>query len=150
VSFLNSSQFLSIAAASTLVLAIGVLFGFWLRRSQHPLQTNGEKMAAWGIGFTSISWLLFFAALAAFMSSVAVPEPELLVRYPTSPAWAMHITATLAATLSLVSTAGLFPVWRSGSWPIGRRLRHTVVVLASLSLVWALDVWNILGFRWLG
>lgn len=150
VSFLNSSDFFGIAAGSALVLAFGSLFGFWLRRGQHTAQTSAEKLAAYGIGITSLGWLLFFSALVAFVSSVSVPEPEILVRYPTPAAWVMHVSATAAATLALICVAGLWPVWRGGSWSIGRRLRHTVIVLVGLCLVWVLDDWNLLGFRYLG
>jgi len=150
VSLLGSSKFFYVAAGSTLVLAIGSLFGFWLRRGQRRVQTGGERLAAYGIGFTSLTWILFFAAFAALMSGVEVPEPEILVRYPTPLAWLVHLSATTAASLVVVSAFGLLPVWRAGSWSLWRRLRHSVVVVAGLALVWVLNDWNILGFRYLG
>ena len=84
------------------------------------------------------------------MSGVDVPEPEILVRYPTPLAWLVHLSATTAASLVVVSAFGLLPVWRAGSWSLWRRLRHSVVVVAGLALVWVLNDWNILGFRYLG
>jgi len=126
------------------------LFGFWLRRGQQLPQTGGERLAAFGVGVTSLVWLLFFTTFAILMSGAYVPEPEILVRYPTPLAWTVHLSASVAAILAVLGTFGLLPVWRVGSWSIGRRLRHTVVVLAGLALVWALHDWNVLGFRYLG
>jgi CubicO group peptidase (beta-lactamase class C family) len=150
VSLPGSSQFFYVAAGSTLVLAFGSLFGFWLRRGRRPIQTGGEKLASYGVGITSLVWLLFFASFAALMSGAIVPEPEILVRYPTPLAWVTHLSATAAAMLVVVGVFGLLPVWRAGSWPFSRRLRHTVVVISWLPLVWALNDWNLLGLRYLG
>lgn len=150
ISLLGSSQFFYAASGSTWVLAIGSLFGFWLRRRQDPVQTGGESLAAIGIGLTSLAWLLFFSVFAILMQEATVAEPELLVRYPTTLAWAMHLLAMVAAILAVASAFGLLPVWRAGSWPVWRRLRHSVVVVVSLALVWVLNDWNILGLRYLG
>ena len=89
-------------------------------------------------------------AFAILMKGASVPEPEILVRYPTPLAWTVHFSALAAAILAVLGSFGLVPVWRVGSWSIGRRLRHTVVILAGLALVWALHDWNVLGFRYLG
>ena len=150
ISLLNSSKFFYIAAGSTLVLAIGSLFGFWLRRGQQLKQTGGERLAASVVGFASLAWLLFFVAFVALFIGVLVPEPEVLVRYPTTLAWVMHLSAIVAATLAVVSTISLLPVWRDGNWRVWRQLRHTVMVLTGLLLVWVLNDWNVLGFRYLG
>ena len=150
VSLPHSSQFFYIASGSTVVLAIGSLFGFWLRRRQHVTQTVGERLAAIGIGITSLTWLLFFAAFATFMSGAYAVNAEILVRYPTPLGWAVHLSATAAAIMAVICTFGLMPVWRDGSWPVWRRIRHSIVVLAGLVLVWVLNDWNGLGFRYLG
>lgn len=150
VSFLQDPQFLNMTAGLVLILSIGCLFGFWLRRGSRLQQTGGEKLAAYGVGINSLLWLLFFAVVAMFIGEVSVPEPKILVRYPTPSAWAMHLTATGAAALAIANVAGLLPVWRAASWSVGRRFRHTVIVLAGLSLVWALNEWNVLGLRYLG
>ena len=150
VSLPHSSQFFYIASGSTVVLAIGSLFGFWLRRRQHLTQTVGERLAAIGIGITSLTWLLFFVAFYTLMSGVYAVNSEILVRYPTPLGWAVHLSATAAAIMAVVCTFGLIPVWRDGSWPVWRRIRHSIVVLAGLVLVWVLNDWNVLGFRYLG
>jgi CubicO group peptidase (beta-lactamase class C family) len=150
VSLLGSSQFFYAAAGATLVLACGSLFGFWLRRGRRLPQSGGENLAAFGLGLTSLAWLVFFVAFAMFMAGVSGPEPEILVRYPTPVALVMIWAAMIAAGLAALCIFGLLPVWRTGSWSIWRRLRHTVVVLAGLALVWALNDWNLLGFRYLG
>jgi len=150
VSLLRSSQFFYIASGGALVLTLGSLFGFWLRRGQQLAQTPGERLAAFGIGINSLFWLLFFATFTTLWSGALGVEPEILVRYPTPLARAMHILAIVAATLAVAGIAGLLPVWRDGNWPVWRRLRHTLVVLTGLVMVWVLDDWNILGFRYLG
>jgi CubicO group peptidase (beta-lactamase class C family) len=150
VSLLGSTNFFYSAAGSTLVLACGVLFGFWLRRGQRTPQTGGESLAAFGIGLTALAWVIFFVAFAIFLGGVSSPEPEILVRYPTPLASVMTWAAMVAASLAALSTLGLVPVWGSASWSLGRRLRHSIVVLAGLALVWALYDWNMLGFNYLG
>ncbi len=150
ISFLSSSQFFYITTGLTLVLAFGCLFGFWLRRGKHPVQSGVEKLASLGVGINSLVWLLFFAAYAAFFSNAFVPEPDFFVNYPTPLAWFMHLSATVASILVVLNTFGLFPVWLVGSWSLWRRLRHTLIVVAGLALVLALNEWNVLGFRYLG
>lgn len=150
VSWLNSSQFFYIATTCTLVLSFGCLFGFWLRRGQKTAQTKSEKLAAVGVGMASVFWLVYFATFIALFSDAQVVNPEILVRYPTPLAWVVHILAIVAATLTLANALGLIPVWRNGSWQVWRRLRHTLVVLAGMILVWVLNDWNILGFHYLG
>ncbi len=150
VSYLNSSQLFYIASASTLLLAIGSLFGFWLRRKQLAVQTGGEKLAAFAVGATSLTWLVFFYTFKVLWDGAFAVEPEILAHYPTPSAWVVHILAIVAAVLVVASAFGLWPVWRHRNWPVWRRLRHTVVVLTGLGLVWVLNDWNILGFRYLG
>lgn len=150
VSLLGSSKFFYAAAGATLVLACGSLFGFWLRRGHRTPQSGGESLAALGIGLTSLAWVVFFVAFAIFFGGVSGPEPEILVRYPTPIASLMTWSAMVAAALAVLSLLGLVPVWQTASWSLGRRLRHTIVVLAGLALVWALNDWNVLGFRYLG
>jgi hypothetical protein len=150
VSYLNSSQMFYVASASTLLLAIGSLFGFWLRRKQRPVQTGGEKLAAFAVGATSLIWLVFFYTFKVLWDGAFAVESEIMAHYPTPLAWAVHILGIVAAVLVVASAFGLWPVWRHRNWPVWRRLRHTVVVLTGLVLVWVLNDWNILGFRYLG
>ncbi len=150
VSLPHSSQFFYIASGSTIVLAIGSLFGFWLRRRQLVTQTAGERLAAIGIGITSLTWLLVFVTFYILMSGAYAVSPEILVRYPAPLGWVVHLSATAAAIMVVVCTFGLMPVWRDRSWPVWRRIRHSIIVLAGLVLVWVLNDWNALGFRYLG
>lgn len=150
VAFVHSSQLFYLVFAGTLILALGSLFGFWLRRGRQLTQTGGERLAALAVGFASLLWLLFFATFTILWSGASAVEPEIMVRYPTPLAWAMHLLAIAAAALAVAGVAGLLPVWRNGSWPVWRRLRHTVVVMTGLVLVWVLNDWNVLGFRYLG
>jgi len=152
VGLLGSSQFFYfyVVTGSTLAFALASLFGFWLRRGQRLKQTGSEKLAALGVGITSLVWLLFFATFAVLWSGAFAVQPEILVRYPTPLAWATHLSATVVATLAIAGLLGLLPVWRDANWPVWRRLRHTVVVLTGLVMVLVLNDWNILGFRYLG
>ena len=54
----------------------------------------------------------------------------------------------VATGLSVLSIATLVPVWRERTWPIGRRLRHTVAVGLFVALVATLLHWNVIGFRY--
>ncbi len=150
VSLFRSSQFFFWAAGFTLVLSIGCLFGFWRRRRQSLAQTQTEKIAARALGAASLIWLPFFASFAAFLSTVTVPEPEFLARYPTPLAWVVHLSATFAAISLVVSALCLAQVWRTGNWTVGRRIRHSAVVVVGLVFVWVLNDWNVLGLRYLG
>jgi len=150
ISSLHSSRFFYNVSAWVLLLALGSLFGFWLRRKQPLVQTGGERLAAMGLGLTSLLWLLFFATFIILFNGAYAVEPEILVRYPTPLAWLVHLLAIVAAILAVAGIFGLLPVWRDRSWPLWRRVRHTAVVLSGLVLVWVLNDWNVLGFRYLG
>ena len=54
----------------------------------------------------------------------------------------------LAALVSVVNLALLAPVWNQKSWPIGRRIRHTLVAILAISLVWYSHVMNVLGYQY--
>jgi CubicO group peptidase (beta-lactamase class C family) len=65
------------------------------------------------------------------------------------PVFATALILPLAAgilTIGLVVFAVL--VWRNGYWGVWGRVHYTLVTLAALGLVWWLNYWNLLGFRY--
>lgn len=150
VSWQHSSQFFYIAAACTLVISFGSLFGFWLRRGRQLAQSSGERLAAVGIGTSSLFWLGFFVTFVVLFNGAQSVDSEILVRYPTPLAWTVHILAIIVAIFAVANVLGLIPIWRNGGWPVWRRLRHTLIVLVGMVMVWVLNDWNVLGFHYLG
>jgi hypothetical protein len=87
-----------------------------------------------------IAWALPFASPLALDQFVyTYPQPMLKV------ALAVGVVAT---GLSVLGIATLVPVWRERTWPIGRRLRHSVAVALFIALVATLLQWNAIGFRY--
>jgi hypothetical protein len=61
----------------------------------------------------------------------------------------MLTVALMAAGLTVLSVLLLYPVWRTGSWPLWRRLRHTGVVLAASVTLLVFWHFNAIGFNYL-
>ena len=87
-------------------------------------------------------YLAFLAALA-----IGVPDPYVLL-YGVPPLLAALLVLPLVGgflTVLLVVVAAL--AWRGRYWGAGARLHYTGVAAAAVALLWQLNYWNLLGWR---
>jgi len=75
-------------------------------------------------------------------------QVNLAHHFPTaSIVWSLVI-ALVGVALTVVSVVFLYPVWSNRSWSLGRRLRHTFIVLILVDLVLLLHSYNLIGFNY--
>jgi hypothetical protein len=63
----------------------------------------------------------------------------------------LMVAALAVGLLTAVLTPGLAVftglAWKERYWSLAGRVHYTLVALAALALVWFLNYWNLLGFR---
>jgi len=75
-------------------------------------------------------------------------QVNLAHHFPTaSIVWSLVI-ALVGVALTVVSVVFLYPVWSKRSWRLGRRLRHTLIVLILVDFVLLLHSYNLIGFNY--
>ncbi|MFU8816670.1 MAG: serine hydrolase [Pseudomonadales bacterium] len=157
VGLLANPLFLYGCLAVAALIMIGAVIGVWLRRKrqrhlprQMPLpQTPAEAWAARMAVLTAAAWLVVYAVGAAALAPIAADISLVFFAFP-SPTFVVALVLVLvAALLTVLAALLLYPVWRHGSWPLSRRLRHTGVVLAAVVTVLVLHDFNAIGFNYL-
>jgi CubicO group peptidase (beta-lactamase class C family) len=150
VTFFASLQWLVLVLATALFTCIGVLIAAALRREPVPPHSVGERRSAQVIAGTAIAWLLFIALAVVWALPFVGPEgqDQFVYSYPQPMLKVALAVGVIATGLSVLGLATLVPVWRERTWPIGRRLRHTVAVALFVVLVATLLQWNAIGFRY--
>jgi hypothetical protein len=151
VGFFASLQWLLLLLATALFTCIGVLIAAALRREPVPPHSVGERRSAQVISGTAAAWLVFFVLVAAWMLPFVGPagQDQFVYGYPHPLLKVALAVGVVATGLSVLGIATLVPVWRERTWPIGRRLRHSVAVVLFVALVSTLLHWNAIGFRYL-
>ena len=150
VAFFASPQWLALVLAAALLTCIGVLIAAALRREPVPPHSVGERRSAQVISGTAIAWLLFIVLALVWALPFVGPEgqDQFVYSYPQPMLKVALAVGVIATGLSVLGIATLVPVWRERTWPIGRRLRHTVAVALFVVLVATLLQWNAIGFRY--
>jgi hypothetical protein len=134
-----------IGGVLAIICCIGVLIAAWYRRKQTIEQSSGERFASLVLALTALTWLVFFAVFAVATAGMG---GGMMYDFPTaSVVWSLVI-ALVAVALTVVSVLLLYPVWSKRSWTIGRRLRHTFVVLVLINVVLILHSYNLIGFKY--
>jgi hypothetical protein len=83
--------------------------------------------------------LTLFLALASLFNFYGLLVGDL-------PLWPLVRLLSVATALSAAATlATAVPAWKRHLWKVGRRIHYTLVALASVSFVWFLWFWNLLG-----
>lgn len=122
----------------------------WLYRRERIAESPAERLARWGTVLIAPVWLVMtYAMYRDFSAGDSLTAPH-MAHYPTAWGWAWIASGIVGAVLSLALAAGLVPVWRHGSWSLGRRFAYSAFVLLCLVLVGLLHYWNVLGLRMLG
>lgn len=130
------------------ILARGM--ALWLYRKERIAESPAERLARWGTVVIAPVWLFMAYAMYRDFSASDTPTAVHMAHYPTAWAWAWIASGLAGAALSLGIAAGLVPVWRHGSWALGRRCAYSAYVLLCLVLVAQLHYWKLLGLRMRG
>jgi CubicO group peptidase (beta-lactamase class C family) len=150
VGFFTSLQWLMSVLATVSLACCGILIAAALRREPVPPHSIGERRSAQVVTGTAVAWLLFMALMAAWVLPFTTPETQdrFVYTYPQPMLKFALAVGVVATGLSVLGIATLVPVWRERTWPIGRRVRHTVAVALFVVLVATLLQWNAIGFRY--
>ena len=150
VGFFMSAQWLVLMVAASLFTCIGVLIAAALRRESVPPQSVSERRSAQVITGTATAWIAFIVLVIVWVLPFTKPvaQDQFVFGYP-HPMLKLALAIGVVATgLSVLGIATLVPVWRERTWPLGRRLRHSVAVALFVALVATLLQWNAIGFRY--
>jgi len=132
----------------TVLACLGVLVAAWYRRRQTIEQTTGERFANAVLIATAVVWIPFLATLGVAFGSMAGGQADAMFNFPPAAlVWALTI-ALVGVVLTVLSVALLIPIWRKRSWGVGRRIRHTLVVVILVDLVLMLHSLNMIGFKY--
>lgn len=150
VGFFTSLQWVALMLGTAFFACIGILIAAALRRESLPPHSIAERRAAQVITSTATAWLLFLLLMIAWALPFASPLAldQFVYTYPQPMLKVALAVGVVATGLSVLGIATLVPVWRERTWPIGRRLRHSVAVALFIALVATLLQWNAIGFRY--
>ena len=150
IGFFTSLAWLSLMLGAALITCIGILIAASLRRQPVPPYSVGERRSAQVIVGTAAAWLIFIALTVVWILPFTSPagQDQFVYGYPHPLLKVALAVGVVATGLSVLGIATLLPVWRERTWPLGRRLRHTVAVALFVALVATLLQWNAIGFRY--
>ena len=140
----EKSSTVIIIAVLALLCCLGVLIAVWYRRKQTIEQSSGERFANLVLVLTALTWVVFFVVFALGLSGMA----GAMYDFPTASVFWSLVIALVGVGLTVLSLGLLYPVWSKGSWTVGRRLRHTFIVLILVDLVFMLYSYNVIGFNY--
>jgi CubicO group peptidase (beta-lactamase class C family) len=150
IGFFDSAAWLALMLGAALVACVGILIAASLRRQPVPPYSVGERRSAQVVVGTAAAWLIFIALAVAWVLPFTSPggQDQFVYGYPQPLLKVALAVGVVATGLSVLGIATLLPVWRERTWPLGRRLRHTVAVALFVALVATLLQWNAIGFRY--
>lgn len=144
----NPQVLYGLLALSAFIMACAVI-GAWLRRKRPIPQSAAEAWAARLIILTAVVWLAVYVVGVVGLLPLLDEMQSGFLTFP-SPTFVASLALALAgAVLTVLSALLLYTVWSTGSWPVWRRLRHTVVVLAAVVTLLVLRNFNAIGFNYL-
>jgi CubicO group peptidase (beta-lactamase class C family) len=124
------------------------LVAAWLRRKRALEQSTGERAASLVTLATGALWVLALVVSVVSLLPIAQDFRAVFYGFPP-PLFVAGLTVGLVAAIGTFASAILlYPVWSGGSWSLGRRVRHTTVVLLAGVLLWVLYDGNAIGYRY--
>ncbi|MEM8497943.1 MAG: serine hydrolase domain-containing protein [Pseudomonadota bacterium] len=143
----NVANYFNAVAFCALVF-LGVLTNMWHRRNQRIEQSAAERNAAITSYTLSALWIFGLLALGVSLMRMTSDTSMAFFGFPSATVM-VGLTVILGAALfSVVNVLLLAPVWTTKSWPLWRRIRHTVVAFLAVALVWYSYVMNVLGYQY--
>lgn len=144
---IQSPRFHLLLAGACALLFLSALIGWpvslyldWRRKTRRPA---AARAAALVLTAAAALMVLFAAGMAVTVSNANVivfgVPPALRTLLTIPPIFALLIAVAAAFTLK---------AWRRDYWSAGACVHYTLVVLAGFVSLWALNYWNLLGFRY--
>lgn len=130
------------------VIFLGVLLSMWCRRNQLIEQSSLERSAAITSYTMSAFWVFGLLALGISFLKMTSDTSIAFFGFPSTIVLVGLTIILLAALLSVVNLLLLAPVWMQKSWPMWRRIRHTMVAIVAVLLVWYSHVMNVIGYQY--
>ncbi|HEX7034477.1 MAG TPA: serine hydrolase domain-containing protein [Pseudomonadales bacterium] len=144
----NPNVLYAVLALAAFVM-LGALIGALLRRRRPPIGTPGERWAGRITVLTALAWIVAYVAAFFGLARLATDLTAAFFGFPSTAFVTALALMLVAAVLTVIAVVLLYPVWRGGEWSLGRRLRHTAVVLAALATLLVLYDFNAIGFNYL-
>jgi hypothetical protein len=150
IGFFASVAWLSLMLGAALIACVAILIAAPLRPPTVPPYSVGERRSAQVLIGTAAAWLIFIVLAVMWVVPFSTPagQDQFVYGYPHPLLKVALAVGVVATGLSVLGIATLVPVWRERTWPIGRRLRHSVAVVLFVALVATLLQWNAIGFRY--
>jgi CubicO group peptidase (beta-lactamase class C family) len=134
-----------IISVLSIVCCLGVLIAAWYRRRRTIEQSSGERLSSLILTLTALVWLVFFVVFGMGAASMGA---GMMYDFPTPTIYWSLVLAIVCVVLTVLSVLLLYPVWSKRGWSLGRRLRHTFIVLVLVDLVILLNNYNVIGFKY--
>lgn len=134
--------------ALCVIVFLCVLLNMWYRRSQRIEQSALERSAAISCYVTSTLWIFGLLALGISFLRMTSDTSIAFFGFPSTMVVVGLSIILLAAFASVVNLLLLAPVWIQKSWTVWRRIRHTLVAILAISLVWYSHIMNVLGYQY--
>jgi CubicO group peptidase (beta-lactamase class C family) len=127
---------------SMLIVAAIIAIRNRLQRGDPKHTPRGARLAQETILAVCILNLLFMVGSVLWASPISV-------LHPVPPMFrAVLGLGVVSAVLTVGALVFAVLAWKDGYWSIIRRLYYAVVTLAAVAFVWALNYWNLLGWRY--
>ena len=148
-SALGAPSFHQIVLGLGVVMFVGILIAAFLRLfSGRPAtaSTSDDTLVRRG------RWLMIVAALCmvAFVIAIAAVASDLQSLLLSGDLGALKAVLTLpviAGIVALAAAAVCVVQWMRGAGTRGSRLRYTLAVAMTFVMLWSLNTWNLLGWR---
>jgi CubicO group peptidase (beta-lactamase class C family) len=132
---------LLLLVSTFLLPAIDVLIN-WRTERMLARREPAHSSARWLASLVSGAYMLFLAGLV-----IGMPDPYVLL-YGVPPFLVTWLVVPLVGgflTVVMVVVAAL--AWRGRFWSVGARLHYSCVAAAAVALLWQLNYWNLLGWK---
>ena len=148
VGFFSGPNWFFMIVGLAVLGSIGAITGSILRRKREITQTVYEKYGSRIIAANALTWILFFVLFGLGLAPLAGGPTAPFDPFPSTLLFLSLWAALIGALLSLAGMASLYPVWQAKSWPLWRRIRHSVVVVVFFTFALTLNYWNLIGFKY--
>jgi len=146
IGFWQTASAFYLVLFASVVVCLGILVGFLIRRGRSTTQPPTERWARIVLGGTAACWLVSIGTLVYRLMNAPGPDRPAFVHFPPDGLVATALWGTLCSTiLTGVTVLGLIPIWRHRSWGSFGALRYTGAVAVFTVLTFMLMQWNAIG-----
>ena len=145
-SFFGTPRFMFMAVGLAALFATTTIVGSIYRRK---LETGTDLPVYGKVAFATGSLVIVWLFTAGYaLAALASAGSTILWDFPTSGLSFLVVMSLVTSTAILALVATIKPVWQSSGWHIVRKIHHSMFAVSGLLFVYALWVWNLLGFNY--